>query len=183
MKSMSATQRGMISLGSSPDRGQPSDGRGASSSHFTQPEPRLLILSSKLYFIFSLYNTVCRLTNVLVDGDRAYRVGIDVSARWVLDVLDVSTDIGLNVGVFENTVAGSIEGAVLEYQLVGIAQQLYASQMAVHQSDVLRVPSQVLTINQRVVDSHVLALPERVFGDDMGIVQTRISSRFSNHQY
>ena len=107
---------------------------------------------------------------MLVDGHRADAVGRDVAARRVLDVLDVTADVGLDGGILEHAVAGLVERAVLQHQAVGVAQQLLAGQVAVHQPYVLRVPGQILAVKLGVVDGHVLALPERVLGQYLGVV-------------
>ena len=77
------------------------------------------------------------------------------------------SDIGLDSRILEHTVAGFVDGAVLEHEVLGIAEQLLASQVTIHQSDVLRVPRQILAIEHRVVDGDVLALPERVLCQDV----------------
>ena len=117
----------------------------------------------------SLYHAVVRLTHILVDGDGAYRVGNDVSAGGILDILDMSADVGLHVRIFKDTVAVGSEGTVLDHQVVGIAEELLACQLAVHQPYVLRVPSQILAVEVGVADSDILALPEGVFRHDVGI--------------
>ena len=93
-----------------------------------------------------------------------------MSARGILDVLDVPLDVGLDGGVFKHTVAHAVDGAVLQHQVVGIAQQLLAGQMTVDQPHVLRVPRQVFAVQLGVVDGHVLTLPERVLGEYLGVV-------------
>ena len=50
-----------------------------------------------------------------------------MSTGWVLDVLDMSTDVGLNGGVFKDTVTSLVERAILKNQVLRIAQQLLAS--------------------------------------------------------
>ena len=42
--------------------------------------------------------------------------------------------------------------------------------MTVDQSDILRVPGQILTIYLGVIDRYVLTLPERVLGHNLGMV-------------
>ena len=85
-----------------------------------------------------------------------------MSARRVLDVLDMALDIGLNSRILKHTIAHRVDGAVLNHQVLCLAEQLLACQMAVHETYVLRVPGQILTIEHRVIDGHILALPERV---------------------
>ena len=97
-----------------------------------------------------------------------------MSARGILDVLDMSADIGFYVRILEDTVAEGVEGAVLQHKVVGIAQQLLAQEVAVDESHVFRVPGQVLAVKVRVADSDILTFPERVLGDDVRIGQLHV---------
>lgn len=76
------------------------------------------------------------LPDVPVDGDGADGAGDDVPAGGILDVFYVPANIGVHVAVLENTVASLVEGAVLQYQVVGIAEQLLAREVTVHQPHV-----------------------------------------------
>ena len=100
---------------------------------------------------------------MLVDGDAADTVGDDMSRCRILDVLNMSADIGLDSGILKHTVAHGVDGAVLEHQTIGIAEQLLSGEVTIHQTDILRVPSQILPIERGVIDGDVFALPERVF--------------------
>ena len=149
-----------------------------------------------MYFIFSIfrYFDVSTLTiewsyfnlavvgfpDILVKRDGANAVSNDMSTRWVLDVLDMSTDVSMDGGIFEDAVAGLVEGAVLENQVVSIAKQLLASQLAVDQTDILGMPCQVLAIEHGVVDGDVLTLPEGVLGDDIGMVNLYVLTILEN---
>jgi hypothetical protein len=50
-----------------------------------------------------------------------------MAAGGVLDILDVAADVGLNGGILEDAVAGSVEGAVFQYEVLNIAQLLLSS--------------------------------------------------------
>jgi len=121
-----------------------------------------------------LYDAVGRLAYELVDGHAANAVGCDVSGERVLDVGDVSSYVGNDVAVFKHSVAVLVEGAVLQHQVVGIAQQLFSSEVAVDEVHVFRVPCQVLSVEYGVADGDVLALPEGVFCHDVGIVYLHV---------
>ena len=97
-----------------------------------------------------------------------------MSRSRVLDVLDMPTDISLDGGIFEHTVAHLVDGAVLQHEVLRIAEQLLACQVAVHQPDVLRVPGQVLSVEHGVVDGDVLTLPERVLCQDLRVVNFHV---------
>ena len=113
---------------------------------------------------------VGRRLDIVVDGDGADAVCHDVSGRGVLDVGDGSTDVGLQGAVLEGAVARGVEGAVLQYQVVGVAQGLFAGDVAVDEAEVLRVPAEVFAVQFGVVDGDVLHFPEGVFGGYLGVV-------------
>lgn len=121
-----------------------------------------------------LYRAVCRLFDVFVQGDGADGVGYDASAGWVLDILYMSADVGIHIGVFKYTVTGSIEGTVLQNQMLGVAKKLFACQMAVYKPYIGAVPCKVLAIEQGIVNGHVLALPEGILSHDLGIVDFHV---------
>ena len=93
-----------------------------------------------------------------------------MSADGVFDLGDAATDVGSDVGVFKGTVAGGVEGTVLEDEVAYVAQGLLAGDVAVDEAHVLRVPGKVFAVDDGVVDNDVLALPEGVLGDDVGMV-------------
>ncbi len=95
-------------------------------------------------------------------------------ARRILDVFNMAANVCLYRRVFEHAVAGLVEGAVLEHEVLRIAQQLLASQMTVYETYVLRVPCQILAIEYGVVDGHILALPERVLRQYLSVVYLHI---------
>ncbi len=125
-------------------------------------------------FLSYLNHAVVGLADVLVDGDAADAIGDDVTAGGILDVFDVSADVGIHGGVLKHTVALGIEGAVFENQTIYIAEQLLASEMTAHEAHVLRVPSQIFTVEDGVVDGDVLALPEGILGDDASVVYLHV---------
>ena len=79
-------------------------------------------------------------TNILVDGYTADAVGDDSSTGGIFHTLDESTDVGLYGGIFKGAVAGCVEGAVLKYQVVRIAEGLLATNVAAYQTKILGVP-------------------------------------------
>ena len=46
--------------------------------------------------------------------------------------------------------------------------------MAIDQSQVLRVPAEVLTVEIRIVDGHILHFPERILRRDLGMMNFHI---------
>ena len=86
------------------------------------------------------------MADVCIDGDGTDAVGYDVTAGGVLDVFDMSTYVGMNSRVLEDTVASLVEGTILQHEVVGIAQQLFTRQVAVDQTDILRVPGEIFAI-------------------------------------
>ena len=80
------------------------------------------------------------MADVLVDGDTTDGIGDNVSGCGVLDVLDMSANVGLDSRILEHTVAHLVDGAVLQYEVLRIAEQLLTGQVTIHQSHVLRMP-------------------------------------------
>ena len=78
------------------------------------------------------------LLDVLIDGDAANLIGDDQAGGRVLDVGHLAFDVGAQRGIFKHAVAVLAERAVLNHQVVGIAQHLLSGDMAVHQTQVSR---------------------------------------------
>lgn len=96
---------------------------------------------------------------VLVIGHGTDVVGNDTSGDRVLDVGYRALYPGIDVcAVLEDPVAGSVEGAVLQNDVIGITEQLLTTEMTADEAHVLRVPCQILTVEFRVVDGDVVAL-------------------------
>lgn len=112
---------------------------------------------------------------VLVIGHGTDVVGNDTSGDRVLDVGYRALYPGIDVcAVLEDPVAGSVEGAVLQNDVIGITEQLLTTEMTADEAHVLRVPCQILTVEFRVVDGDVVALPERILGGNLGVVDLNI---------
>ena len=65
-------------------------------------------------------------------------------------------------GFFVRAIGVWSEDAVLHYQVLAIAQGLRAGYAATHQTQVLRVPTEVFALYFRVLNGAVLRLPKRV---------------------
>jgi hypothetical protein len=88
------------------------------------------------------------LANILINSNTTDGIGNNVSTGGIFDMLDMSTDISFNGGIFKHAVASCIDGTILEYKVLGIAEKLLTSQVAIHKAHILRMPSQILTIEQ-----------------------------------
>ena len=97
---------------------------------------------------------------MLVNGDSANTIGNDMSTSGILDILDMSANVGLNNRIFKDAVTCLVECAILEYKVLRIAEKLFTSQVAIDQSFVLCVPCKLFAIKVRIVNRHVFALPE-----------------------
>ena len=86
----------------------------------------------------------------------------------------MATDVRLDGRVLEDTVARLVEGAVFEHEVVGIAQQLFARQVTVHQAYIPRVPAEVFAIEVGIINCDILALPEGVLGENLSMVHLDI---------
>jgi hypothetical protein len=54
------------------------------------------------------------LADIFVNGNRADAVGYDIPAGGVFDVLNMSKDMSIDGGIFENAVASLVEGTVFQ---------------------------------------------------------------------
>ena len=85
--------------------------------------------------------TVGRLLDVLVDYHFAYTVCHDAARCGVLYALDLSANVSLEGGLVERAVAFGVDVAVLNHQVLGVAQWLLARDVAVAESQSARMPS------------------------------------------
>ena len=53
-------------------------------------------------------------------------------------------------------------GAILQYEVVGIAERLLTGYMAIHQPEIVRMPAEIFAVEFRIVDCHILHLPEEM---------------------
>lgn len=83
---------------------------------------------------------------VLVYGDRAYLICHDAARCRILDVGDASSYVGLQRAVFKGAVAVGSEGAVFQHEVMGIAQRLLTRDVAIDETQVARVPSEILAV-------------------------------------
>ena len=60
------------------------------------------------------------LADMFVNSNGTDTVSNDMSAGGILDVFDMSADVGFNGGVFEHAVAGLVEGAVFEHKVLRV---------------------------------------------------------------
>ena len=74
----------------------------------------------------------------------------------------MSAYVSLHGRILERAVTFGVERAVLEHEVLGVAERLFARYMAVDESQSARVPSEELSVQFRVVHRHVVHLPERV---------------------
>ena len=87
----------------------------------------------------------------------------------VLDGNDGAADRGLNGGVFKGEIGVGIEGAVLQYQPLAVAERLRAADAAADKAEILGVPAEVLAVDVGIVHRHVLGLPESIFRVKLGV--------------
>ena len=75
--------------------------------------------------------------DVFIEDDFTIAVGNDAATGRVLHALDKALDVSLKGGVLKGTIALSIEGTVFENKVMCVAKWLFASDMAIDQSQVL----------------------------------------------
>ena len=120
------------------------------------------------------YAAVGRRLDVLVKYHLAHAVAIDVSVAWILDTGDMSVQPGTHVRVLEGQVGISAEGAVLEHQVVAVAQGLGAGDMAVDKAQAVRIPTEVLAVQLAVAHSDTHGVPQGVFAVNLGVTYQHV---------
>lgn len=78
---------------------------------------KVILLSKSSCFYYAVSGTF----DVLVDDYFADGIGCNASCSRILYAADVPLDVSLDGGVLEGAVAGRVEGAVFEYEVVGVA--------------------------------------------------------------
>ena len=114
---------------------------------------------------------VGRSLDVPVYRHRADAVRHDAAGHRILYVGDASADVGMDGAVLKGTVTVLAEGAVLQDKIMGIAERLLAGDVAVDQTQIPRMPAEILSIQFRVVDRDILNLPEGVLRGDLEVAQ------------
>lgn len=66
------------------------------------------------------------------------------------------------------------EGAVLQYEVVSVAERLFTGDMTVDQTQVLRMPAEVLSVEFGIIDSHILHFPERILRRNLGVMNFHV---------
>ena len=75
--------------------------------------------------------------DILIEDDLTYAISYNLARSRVLHALDKALDVSLKGGVLEGTIALCIEGTVFENKVMCVAKWLFASDMAIDQSQVL----------------------------------------------
>ena len=112
--------------------------------------------------------------NVLIYGHRAYMVSHDAARHGVLNVGNATAYVGVQSGILESAVAGRVESAVLQHEVVSVAEGLLARDMAIDQTEVAGVPAEILPIKLRVVYGHILHFPEGILSGDFRIMYLHV---------
>ena len=108
--------------------------------------------------------------DVFVNDDFADAVGVDAAAAGIFHGSDVTLHGGVDAAVFKGQVGVGFKGAVLQDEVLAVAQGLGAAYVAANQLEVLGIPPQEFPLDAGVVHGDVLALPEGVLG-----VQVRVA--------
>ena len=108
---------------------------------------------------------------IFIEDDLADAVGCDAAAGGILHTCDLALYGRLYGGVFEREVTVH-HFAVLEHEVLCVAERLCADDLASDQRQILAVPCEVLALNDAVIDRNVLSVPERVL---------RVEHRVADH--
>ena len=133
-------------------------------------------LSAVAFISFAAFlnYAICRSLDILINGDRTDGVGNNPSRHRVLDIGDDSFYIGIQRGIFKRPVAGGIESAVFQNQVVCITERLLTRDMAVHKVQVFRVLAKIFPIQLGIIDGHVLHFPKGILGRNLRMVYLHI---------
>lgn len=101
--------------------------------------------------------------DVLVENNFTNGIGNDVTLTRILDRSDVATDVGIDLRVLESEVGVGSHLAILESEIVSIAERLGLDDLAIDESQAIGVPSEVFAVEGGVDNSNVLGIPEGVF--------------------
>ena len=124
-----------------------------------------------------MYFTIPWKFNVLVKYNLADGIGLDEAAAGVLHGVDVALDGGLDAAVLEGQVGFGLEGAVLQHQVLAVAQGLRSANVAVHQPEVPGIPAQELALDTGIVNGYVLTFPEGVLGVQVGVADNHVPGK------
>ncbi len=124
--------------------------------------------------------------DVFIKDDFADGTVADKACARVLDGRDVAFNGGLDGGIFKSQISVSAHCAVLQYEVVAVAQWLGLGDVAADEAEVLRVPGKIFTINHRIDDGDILGLPEGILGVQdavpdlhvLGVLETVVAVQF-----
>ena len=100
----------------------------------------------------------------------------DVARCGVLDTMNRAIDSSVDGAVLEGEVAVSAHSAVLHDKVFAVAEGLLASDMTTDETEILAIPTEVFSIDFRIIDRHVLCLPQCILGIKQGIVDFHVST-------
>ena len=111
-----------------------------------------------------------------VENDLAVAAGRDRTAAGILHAADAAIDVGPKRRVLERQIAIVVHRAIFHDQILRVAQGLRTGNPAVHQLQPFRVPAEVLAVEHRVIDRHVLRIPKRVLRMNLGVADRHVTT-------
>ena len=90
--------------------------------------------------------------DILVENNLPIALGSDTTRSRILHSAYCAFDGRLHRTILESPVAVGTESTVLQHKVVGIAERLLAGNVAIHQPKVMRMPTQVFTIEFGIVN-------------------------------
>jgi hypothetical protein len=91
------------------------------------------------------------------------------------DRSDLAADSSADGGFLEGTVGIGGERAILEDEVLGIAEGLGTGDVATDKTEVFGVPAEIFALDLRVIDGDVLTVPEGVFGIQYRVVNLYVA--------
>ena len=85
----------------------------------------------------------------------------------------------LDLGIgrfFKCPIAGVIEDAVFENEVLAVAEGLGAGDATADKTEIAGVPTEVFALYFRVIDDNVLGLPKGIFGVEYGAAEFDVAS-------
>ena len=99
----------------------------------------------------------------------------DGAGEGIFDISDLADDGGTDGRILKRQVGIGCERAVLQHQILAVAEGLRAGYTTTHEPEVLGVPTEVFGMDFGVIDSAVAALPESILGVQHGMVNLDIA--------
>ena len=100
-------------------------------------------------------------------------VGNNHSGTRILDRQNFPVDLRVDVRILECKITID-ELAIFQLQVFAVTERLSTDYHAIPQRQPVRIPSEILALDRRILDKRVFRVPERVFRSDCRILNVNI---------